>query len=77
MSTERPPRSVLPPDRARRWWVLALALLLVVGAGAVYLKQWLHGMRGHELLEFFTFFLALPLAVGMLLLFAYLKPPGR
>jgi len=77
VSMERPRRSVLPPSRARRWWVLALALLLVAGAGGVHLWQWLDGLRGHELLEFFTFYLALPLAAGMLLLFAYLKPPGR
>lgn len=77
MTGEQPPRSALSPQRSRRWWVLALALLLVVGAGVLHLRQWLAGVRGHELLEYFTIWLALPLAAGMLLLFAYLKPASR
>lgn len=69
---------LLPAGRAGRWWMLLLAVLLVVGVGLAHLIQWQRGLRGHELLQFFTVYLALPLAAGMLLLFAYLRqPPGR
>jgi hypothetical protein len=53
-------------------------VVLVIGAGVAHLIQWRNGLRGHELLEFFTIYLALPMAAGILLLFAYLRnPPGR
>jgi hypothetical protein len=66
---------VLPPGRARRWWVLALALIITVCCGVAYLLGWRQGLRGHELLQFFTVYLALPMAVALLLLFAYLRHP--
>jgi len=48
-----------------------------VGVGIAHLIQWQHGLRGHELLQFFTIYLAVPLALGMLLLFAYLRQPPQ
>jgi len=72
MDNDRKP-GLLSAGHARRWWLLALALLLVIGAGVMHLVQWHQGLRGHELLEYFTLYLALPLAVGILLMFAYLR----
>jgi len=72
------PRAVLHTPRAKRWWLLVLALLLVVGSGAIYLWKWLAGIRGAELLGFTSLYVAAPLAIGLLLLFAYFKqPPDR
>jgi hypothetical protein len=68
---------LLPAGRAGRWWVLLLAVLLAVGVGIAHLIQWQRGLRGHELLQFFTIYLAVPLAAAMLLLFAYLRQPPR
>lgn len=77
MSQEDKQQGLLPAGRAGRWWVLLLAVLLVAGVGIAHLIQWRHGLRGHELLQFFTIYLAVPLAAGMLLLFAYLRLPPR
>ena len=68
---------VLPSGRAGRWWQLLLAVLIVGGVGVAYIIKYQAGLRGHELLQFFTVFLAVPLAVGLLVLFAYLKNPAE
>lgn len=66
---------VLDPSRARRWPWIALALLCIVPAGGAYLWQFTRGgLRGTELLEFAAQWVALPLAAGLLFLFAYLNP---
>ena len=70
----KPP--MLPPGRARRWWALVTALILSGGCGVLYVLQWTAGLRGHVLLEFFTFYLALPLAAAVLLLFIYFYDPA-
>jgi len=77
MSDDSNKPGLLPAGRAGRWWLLLLAVLLVVGVGIAHLIQWQHGLRGHELLQFFTIYLAVPLALGMLLLFAYLRQPPQ
>lgn len=69
--------SVLEPRRAGKWWLLLLALLLVLGAGLAYGQRWQAGVRGVELLEFTAKWLCAPFAVGLLVLFAYFKPPAR
>jgi hypothetical protein len=68
---------LLSPDRTRRWWMLALALVLTVGVALAYYLRSRGSASGQELLEFFTVWLAVPLGVGLLLLFAYLRPPKR
>ena len=57
-----------------RWRPLALflAALLAVGAGTLYLVEWLKGLRGAELLEFTTIYLCFPLGLSLLLLFSAL-----
>lgn len=71
------PPGILPAGRRKRWWLLLLAMLVVCAVGVVYLLKWNAGLRGFELLQFFTFYLAVPLASGLLLMFAYLRTPPR
>jgi hypothetical protein len=68
---------VLEPRRAGKWWLLLLALLCVLGAGLAYGWQWRAGLRGVDLLGFTAKWLCGPFAAGLLLLFAYFKPPAR
>ncbi len=73
----RYPELARKPAVARRsvWRGLALftAALLAVAVGAAYLWQWLHGLRGLELLRFVSLYLCLPLGLSLLLLFAALQ----
>lgn len=66
---------LLSSGRAHRWWLLMLATLLVLGVGLAYFIAWRRGLVGLELLGFFSLYLAMPLTIGLLLLFAYLKVP--
>jgi hypothetical protein len=68
---------LLDPSRARRWPWLALALLCIVPAGAAYFWHYFHGLRGPDLVGFAAEWVAAPLAVGLLLLFAYLSPERK
>lgn len=77
MTKAQEPPGILPAGRRNRWWLLLLAVLAVGAVGIVYLLKWNAGLRGFELLQFFTFYLALPLAIGLLLMFSYLRTPPR
>jgi len=66
--------ALFSPDRKHRLWQLVAAVLIVLAVGVAYMLKWQNGLQGIELLQFFTFYLAVPLAVGLLLLFAYLRP---
>jgi hypothetical protein len=68
---------VLASGRAGRWWLLALALACELGAGLAYGWEWRAGVRGVELLGFTAKWLCGPFALGLLLLFAYFRPPAR
>jgi hypothetical protein len=65
---------LLDPKRARRWPWLILAVLFIVPAGTAYFVHYFQGLRGPDLVDFATQWVAAPLAVGLLLLFAYLNP---
>jgi hypothetical protein len=66
---------LLDPRRARRWPMLALALLCIVPAGVAYIWQFAHGLRGADLVGFAAQWVAIPLGMGLLLLFGYLQVP--
>jgi len=67
-------KGLTSPDRKQRLWQLVGAVLIVLAVGVAYLLKWQNGLRSVELLQFFTIYLSVPLAVGLLLLFAYLRP---
>ena len=54
-------------------WLLLVATVLAVGAGGAYFWKYFSGLRGADLLEFATFYVAVPLGVSLILLFQYLK----
>ena len=54
-------------------WMLVVATVLAVGSGGAYFWNFFHGLRGEELLEFTTIFVAVPLGLSLILLFKYLK----
>ena len=68
---------LLDPGRARRWPLLVLALLVIIPAAVAYFWQYAHDVRGPALVGFAAEWVAIPLAVGLLLLFAYLNKPPR
>ena len=68
---------VLEPKRARKWWLLLLSLLCVLGAGLAYGWQYRAGLRGIELLGFTAKWLCIPFGAGLLLLFAYFTPSKK
>jgi len=55
----------------RRGWLLVLALLLALAAGAVYFWKWHSGATGLELLGFTAGYVCIPLVLSLLLLFWY------
>jgi len=69
--TRRPGRDRLRP------WLLAASALLAIAAGAVYLREWLAGLRSADLLGFTTWAVCPPLLISLLLLFAALSRPAR
>jgi len=77
MADDKRSGGILPSGRAGRWWQLLLAVLIVAAVGVGYIWKFNTGARGHELLQFFTIYLAVPLAIGLLTLFAYLKNPAE
>lgn len=66
-------RQVKPPSPVWRNFALAMATLLAIAVGAAYLWQWLHGLRGEDLLRFASIYLCIPMGVSLLLLFAALQ----
>ena len=73
MDIDRPPK----PRKKRQSWLLVLAVILALAGGGIYLAQWLNGVRGYELIEFTSLYVALPLALSVILLFAYLRNPSK
>jgi hypothetical protein len=73
MDIDRPPK----PRKKRQPWLLVLAVILALAGGGVYLSQWLGGVRGFELIEFTSLYVALPLALSVVLLFAYLRKTSK
>jgi hypothetical protein len=65
------------PQPRRRAWVLLLATLLAVGAGALYFWKFSQGLRGAELLHFTSLYITCPLALAVIMIFAYYKYPAR
>lgn len=66
------------PGRDRlRPWLLAASALLAISAGAVYLREWLAGLRSTDLLGFTTWYVCPPLAISLILLFAALSRPAQ
>jgi len=59
----------------RRDWVAVLALLLAVAGGAAYFWKFGQGARGEELLRFTSLYVACPLSLAVIFLFAWLKYP--
>jgi hypothetical protein len=65
-----------PAKGSRPFWrgvALAVAMLLALAVGALYLWQWLLGLRGTDLLRFVSLYLCIPMGVSLLLLFAALQ----
>jgi membrane-associated PAP2 superfamily phosphatase len=69
--TRRPARDRLRP------WLLAASALLAIAAGAVYLREWLAGIRGADLLGFTAWAVCPTLLISLLLLFAALSRPAQ
>jgi hypothetical protein len=59
----------------RRDWLAVLALLLAVAGGVAYFWKFGQGARGEELLRFTSLFVACPLSLAVIFLFAWLKYP--
>jgi len=74
MSAELKPPAVKPPVR-RRDWLAVLALLLAVASGGAYFWEHSRGVTGSELLQFTSLYVACPLALSVILLFAWLQYP--
>lgn len=63
--------------RGRPGWLLLIAAVLALAAGGAYLWQWRQGLRGVDLLGFTSVWVALPLALALILMFAYFSRPAR
>ncbi|HES58639.1 MAG TPA: hypothetical protein ENO21_04335 [Firmicutes bacterium] len=61
--------------RGRPVWLLVVAAVLAVAAGAAYLWKWQQGLRGVDLLGFTSLWVALPLALALILMFFYFSKP--
>jgi len=59
----------------RRDWLAVLALLLAGAGGAAYFWQFNQGTRGEELLRFTSLYVACPLSLAVIFLFAWFKYP--
>jgi hypothetical protein len=57
----------------RRDWLAVLAILLALGGGAAYFWKYGLGIRGEELLHFTSLYVACPLSLAVIFLFAWLK----
>ena len=64
-------------ERRRPAWLLLSAALIALAAGGAYLWRWQQGARGVDLLGFTSVWVALPLALALVLLFAYFSRSGR
>ncbi len=59
----------------RRDWVAVLAILLALAGGAVYFWKYSQGVATPELLRFTSLYVACPLAISVILLFAWFRYP--
>jgi peptidoglycan/LPS O-acetylase OafA/YrhL len=63
--------------RNRRLWLLLLGALLALGAGGAYFWKRGHSRDITDVLEFASLYVACPLALSMLALFAYFQSGPR
>lgn len=70
-------QSAPKPAGGKPAWLLFVAALIAVAAGAAYLTAWMRGLRETELLGFTAIWVAIPLAVSLILMFSYLNRPAR
>ena len=52
-------------------WLLVVAALIALAAGGTYLWKWQLGVRGADLLGFTSLWVALPLALSLILMFSH------
>jgi hypothetical protein len=64
-----------PPAPVKRGkpWLLAVGLLLALVAGGAYIWKYSQHPPGDQLLEFTALYVACPLGLSVLALFAYLR----
>lgn len=75
--TEQPDSNNSAAGRGGKVWLLVLAALIAVAAGAAYLWKWQQGLRGPDLLGFTSLWVALPLALALILMFSYFNKPKK
>jgi TRAP-type C4-dicarboxylate transport system permease small subunit len=63
--------------RARPTWLLVASAVIAVAAGGAYLWKWQQGLRGTDLLGFTALWVAVPLALSLILMFFYFNKPVR
>lgn len=63
--------------KAKPKWLLISSATLAVLAGGAYLWKWLAGVRGADLLGFTALWIAVPLALSMILMFFYFNQSAR
>ncbi len=73
----RSPRRPAPRGPQRRAWLLLLSALLGLGTAAVYFMQSAREPDKMELLRFVSLYLTFPLAMSVLMLFAYFSYPKK
>ncbi|MEZ5337599.1 MAG: hypothetical protein R3F46_04985 [bacterium] len=69
--------ALLDPARQRKWWLLLLATALILYTGIRFLLEYRRGTAGLDLMEFTAMQLALPMVLGLVLLFFYLNKPVK
>lgn len=67
--------ALLDPSRQRKWWLLTLAMLIMLTCAVLFGREMRNGTTGIDLMGFVALKLTIPMGLSLVLLFLYLNKP--
>lgn len=68
---------ILAPERKNKWWLLTLAMLIMLTCAVLFGRELRQGTAGLDLMEFVALKLTIPMGLSLVLLFFYLNKPTK